>query len=197
MNCVVCRFQQYFSHITATVQIIHVFPWFHQYKPGALKCLAQGHSHEKTWRLQYGSNPGPLDYESNTSPLSHAGPAVDYCTRLLVLYIRWSLCGVFRVLIIVLTEAQNSPNPFQLPRPFNVGKMYQHKQLPLIVSCLLFFGSWRYQVAAGDTKLQLEIPSCSWRYQVAVGDTKLQLEIPSCSWRYQVVAAIFDSRHIL
>ena len=40
----------------------------------ALKCLAQGHSHEKTQRIQCGSNPGPLDYESNTLPLSHAGP---------------------------------------------------------------------------------------------------------------------------
>ena len=40
----------------------------------ALKCLAQGHSHEKTQRIQCGSNPGPPDYESNTLPLSHAGP---------------------------------------------------------------------------------------------------------------------------
>ena len=39
----------------------------------ALKCLAQGHSHEKTQRIQCGSNPGPLDYESNTLPRSHAG----------------------------------------------------------------------------------------------------------------------------
>ena len=39
----------------------------------ALKCLAQGHSHEKTQRIQCGSNPGPLDYESNILPLSHAG----------------------------------------------------------------------------------------------------------------------------
>ena len=41
----------------------------------ALKCLAQGHSHEKTQRIKCGSNPGPLDYESNTLPLSHAGPS--------------------------------------------------------------------------------------------------------------------------
>ena len=40
----------------------------------ALKCLAQGHSHEKTQRIQCGSNPGLLDCESNTLPLSHAGP---------------------------------------------------------------------------------------------------------------------------
>ena len=39
--------QQYFSHITATAHIIHVFSGFHQYLAGALKCLAQGHSHEK------------------------------------------------------------------------------------------------------------------------------------------------------
>ena len=42
----------------------------------ALKCLAQGHSHEKTQRIQCGSNPGPLDYESNTLPLSHVGPSL-------------------------------------------------------------------------------------------------------------------------
>ena len=42
----------------------------------ALKCLAQGHSHEKTQRIQCGSNPGPLDYESNTLPLGHAGPYI-------------------------------------------------------------------------------------------------------------------------
>ena len=40
----------------------------------ALKCLAKGHSHEKTQRIQCGSNPGPLDYKSKTLPLSHADP---------------------------------------------------------------------------------------------------------------------------
>ena len=29
---------------------------------------------KKTQRIQCGSNPGPLDYESNTLPLSHVGP---------------------------------------------------------------------------------------------------------------------------
>ena len=43
----------------------------------ALKCLAQGHSREKTQRIQCGSNPGPLDYESNTLPLSHVGPRAE------------------------------------------------------------------------------------------------------------------------
>ena len=31
LNGVLRRFQQYFSRITATVHIIHVFPGFHQY----------------------------------------------------------------------------------------------------------------------------------------------------------------------
>ena len=57
----------------ATVLIIHVFPGFHQYQAGALKSLNQGHSLEKTQRIQCGSNPRPLGYELNTSPLSHAG----------------------------------------------------------------------------------------------------------------------------
>ena len=30
----------------------------------------------KTQRIQCGSNPGPLDYEKNTLPLSHAGPLI-------------------------------------------------------------------------------------------------------------------------
>ena len=46
LNVLRC-FQQYFSHITATVHIIHVFPGFHQYWAGILKSLAQGHSNEK------------------------------------------------------------------------------------------------------------------------------------------------------
>ena len=40
----------------------------------ALKCLARGHSYEKNQRIQCGSNPGPLDYKSNTLPLGRAGP---------------------------------------------------------------------------------------------------------------------------
>ena len=42
-------------------------------KTQRIQCLAQGHSHEKTQRIQCGSNPGPLEYESNTLPLSHVG----------------------------------------------------------------------------------------------------------------------------
>ena len=49
-------------------------PGFHQYWAWVPKCLAQGHSHEKTQGIQCDSNPGPLDYESNNLPLSYAGP---------------------------------------------------------------------------------------------------------------------------
>ena len=48
----------------------------------ALQCLAQGHSHEKTQRIQCGSNPGPLDYESNTLPLSHAGLSAMFIPKI-------------------------------------------------------------------------------------------------------------------
>ena len=44
VNNVLRRFRQYFSYITTTAHIIHVFPGCHQYEAGALKCLAQGHS---------------------------------------------------------------------------------------------------------------------------------------------------------
>ena len=90
-------FRQYFSHSTATVHIIHVFPWFHQYYAGALKCLAQGHSHEKTQRIKYGSNPGPLDYESKTLPLSHAGPLVHLDSLSETLYGKLDLAFRVRV----------------------------------------------------------------------------------------------------
>ena len=74
LNGVLRRFQQYFSHIIMTVHFIHLFPGFHQYsKAWPLKCLVQGHSHEKTQRIQCGSNTGPLDYKSDTLPHSHAG----------------------------------------------------------------------------------------------------------------------------
>ena len=55
------------SHYSCLSWVSPVLGW-------ALKCLARGHSHEKTQRIQCGSNPGLLDYESNTLPLSHAGP---------------------------------------------------------------------------------------------------------------------------
>ena len=58
----------------ATAHIIHVFPGSHKYHAGALKCLVHGHSYEKTQMIQCRSIPGPLDYEPNTLPMSHAGP---------------------------------------------------------------------------------------------------------------------------
>ena len=39
LNGVLRRFQQYFSHITATAHIIHVFPGFHQYQAGLWSVL--------------------------------------------------------------------------------------------------------------------------------------------------------------
>ena len=51
----------------------------------ALKCLAQGQSHEKTQMIQCGSNPGPLHYESNTPPLGHAGPYEGWWIQLFML----------------------------------------------------------------------------------------------------------------
>ena len=47
---------------------LFMFSWVSPVLSWALKCLAQGHSREKTQRIQWGSNPGPLDYESNTLP---------------------------------------------------------------------------------------------------------------------------------
>ena len=47
LNGALYRFQQYFSHISAMTQIIHVFPGFHQYYPGAMKYFAQGNPREK------------------------------------------------------------------------------------------------------------------------------------------------------
>ena len=74
LNRALRQFQQYFSHITATVHIIHVFPKLHQYNDGALKCLAQGNSHEKSPADPVRFKPRTPGYESNTSPLSQEGP---------------------------------------------------------------------------------------------------------------------------
>ena len=59
------RLQQYFSYITGTSHNIHVFSRFQQYKAGPLNCLYQGHSNEKSRRIQCGSNPGHLGYIKN------------------------------------------------------------------------------------------------------------------------------------
>ena len=48
--------------------IVHAFLGFHQCYAGILKALDQGHSHKKP----VASNPGRLDCEPNTLPLSHA-----------------------------------------------------------------------------------------------------------------------------
>ena len=55
------------SHYSYLTWVSPVLGW-------ALKCLAQGHSHEKPQSIQCCSNLGPLDYESNTLPLSHVAP---------------------------------------------------------------------------------------------------------------------------
>ena len=62
----------------------------------ALKYLAQGHSHEKT--QEPGSNPGPLDYESNTLPLSHVGPYCGIKTK--VPFSKLSTTSLFREVMI-------------------------------------------------------------------------------------------------
>ena len=56
---------------------LFMFSWVSPVLGWDLKCLAQGHSHEKTQRIQCGLNPGPLDYQSNTLPLSRAWPFVN------------------------------------------------------------------------------------------------------------------------
>ena len=81
-------FQSYLgdsSHYSCLSWVSQVLGW-------ALKCLAQGHSHEKTQRIQCGSNPGPLDYDSNTLPLSYAGPLLCYKV----------MCGGMRPFVTVL-----------------------------------------------------------------------------------------------
>ena len=55
---VLCRFEQYFSHITVTVH----FPGLHQYWARALKVSSPRTHPWKTQRIKDGSNPGPLDY---------------------------------------------------------------------------------------------------------------------------------------
>ena len=56
-------------------------PGFHQNLAGALKCLAQWHSHKKTQGIWCRLNPGLLNYESNTLPQPRRTPPgiTDIC----------------------------------------------------------------------------------------------------------------------
>ena len=69
--------------------------------------LAEGHSHGKTQRILCGSNPGPMDYESNSIglPLSHAGRFIYTGTKKI---------GHKNILYLYHTILTfNDPNPFQ------------------------------------------------------------------------------------
>ena len=70
LNGVSCCFQQYFSHTMVTVLIIYVFNLI---RLGLWSVLPMDSPTKTTQRIQWGSNPGPLVYESNSLPLSHAG----------------------------------------------------------------------------------------------------------------------------
>ena len=73
LNGALRRFQQYLSyhrnswHYSCLSWVSPVLGWGSE-----VSCLRT--LPPKTRRIQSGSNPGPLDYESNTLPLSHAGP---------------------------------------------------------------------------------------------------------------------------
>ena len=66
--------QQYFSNITPTAQIFPVFPGFHQYWTGALKCFAQGQSHENSEDPVHSEprTPGLRIKRFTTEPRSHS-----------------------------------------------------------------------------------------------------------------------------
>ena len=66
----------------ATAHIIQVFLFFHQY----YDVLPKDNSQRKSQGIQCGSNPGPLDYKSNTLQLSYAGPLLLTIRRRLKLY---------------------------------------------------------------------------------------------------------------
>ena len=71
MNGVLCCFQQYFTHIMVTNHttfmsfLVSPIPGSEMSCPRTLP--------QKTQRIQCSSNPGPLDYESNTLRMSCAG----------------------------------------------------------------------------------------------------------------------------
>ena len=73
LNGVLRRFHYYLRYITATAHIIHTFLGSPVLGFGSEVSCPRKFS-RKTHRIQCCSNPGPLDYESNTLPLLHAGP---------------------------------------------------------------------------------------------------------------------------
>ena len=98
----------------------------------ALKCLAQGHSHEKSQRIQCGSNPGPL---SNTLPLSHAGPSLT------------ENCLPFLSNLKLL-----SANSFNLEENLSFGNRLQGSTLthdrPTLSACCSVRSGWTRQIQA-------------------------------------------------
>ena len=90
----------------------------------ALKCLAQGHSHKKTQRIQCGSNPGPLDCKSSTLPLSHVGPSCPAKTR--------SLCQILKD-CCVCSNGHNF-NMISMKLGHNVYQLYFRLDSKLVMS---------------------------------------------------------------
>ena len=74
LNSVLRRFQQYFSHITATAHIIHVFNWVSPVLGWGSEVSYQRTLPHKNPKDPVQFEPRTLDYEPNTLPLSQVGP---------------------------------------------------------------------------------------------------------------------------
>ena len=76
LNDVLRHIQKYFSHIAATAHIIHSFLGFTSSRLELWSVLPKDRPTKKP-QDPVQSNPGPLNYQSTTLPLSHAGPLVQ------------------------------------------------------------------------------------------------------------------------
>ena len=108
---VILRRQAYSSHYSCLPWISPVLGW------GSEVSCPRTHL-RKAKRVLCGSNPGPLDYESNTLPLSHAGPryylvnrysfSMGWCITNLCIYNVQTLRAVLHSTIDLLKQLQSN-----------------------------------------------------------------------------------------
>ena len=78
LNGILCCFQQYFSHLTATAHIIHVFPGFHQYLAGLWSVLPT----DTPWKKPRGSSVAQTQDRWITSQTLYHGAMWDPLSNL-------------------------------------------------------------------------------------------------------------------
>ena len=123
--------------------------WVSPVLGSALKCLAQGHSHKKTQRIQCGSNQGPLDCKSNTLPLSHVGPYKQKKVTSIFCFSHYAFTDLYRFhslrMLSITSKFMSFVNPFTNNPWFScLLKTLWEKEKLLVISNFIFSHSVFY-----------------------------------------------------